>query len=157
MPAILHQSFTLFQRSLFYFHRPWLDLSTCLLFDFQSLPDLASTKMKVLTATLFLLVSSTTNESIIDMSSRAPQVSKRVPMISHTNNSIWNLGNAGNSSGGNDNLSGTIDKGSSSSSSPSLSFRGGGCGVCQSGDVKVVNDVWSLAVFGAISLVGVVM
>lgn len=117
--------------------------------------------MKLPTVTLFWLVFSTAIEGIIvesssvvdDASSPAPKTSGSVPVISHTNNDKWSLGDASNSSGGKDSLRGTIAKGTSS--------PGGrrGCGGCNSGNVKVVGDMWSLAVFGfgTISLVGLVM
>jgi hypothetical protein len=119
----------------------------------------ASTKMKFLTATLFLLVSFTTSSRVVHDVSPSSQASGSVQVISHTNNDTWSLGDASNSSGGKDNLRGTIDRGSpsSSSSSSSSSSRRIGCNGCTSGEVKVVGDMWSLTVFGAISLVGVLM
>lgn len=115
----------------------------------------ASTKMKFLTATLFLLVSFTTSSRVVHDVSPSPQASGSVQVISHMNNDTWSLGDASNSSGGKDNLRGTSS--SSSSLSSSSSSRRIGCNGCTSDDVKVVGDVWSLTVFGAISLAGVLM
>lgn len=107
--------------------------------------------MKFLTATLFLLVSFTTSSRVVHDVSPSPQASGSVQVISHTNNDTWSLDDASNSGGG---KGGSL---SSSSSSSSSSSRKIGCNGCTSGDVKVVGDMWSLTVFGAISLAGVLM
>jgi len=95
--------------------------------------------MKFLIATLFLLVSFTSSRVVHDVSLPPPQANGSSQTISHTNNDTWSLGDAGNSTGGEDNLRGTIDKGSLSFSSSILRI-----GCCESGDVKVVGHMLEL-------------